>query len=124
MNCIFFFLKWGVNRKNNNSWPPFLHLWQSYEQDGRSKDSDCGQIQEAANAITNALSKHHNSSIILAVVEVKVEILVECPPVGESLISSNNVSAGFLSAHKHKLFLQFLFFCTFYKNSGIYILYK
>ncbi|KAM4542087.1 protein jagged-2-like isoform 1-T1 [Odontesthes bonariensis] len=59
-----------------------VEVAMSYEQDGRSKDSDCGQIQEAANTITSALSKHHNSSVILAVMEVKVEILVECPRVG------------------------------------------
>uniref|UniRef100_A0A8C5HKQ1 Delta-like protein n=1 Tax=Gouania willdenowi TaxID=441366 RepID=A0A8C5HKQ1_GOUWI len=43
---------------------------------------DCGQIQKAANAITTALSKRHNSTAMQAVVEVKVEMLVECPPVG------------------------------------------
>uniref|UniRef100_A0A8C5HMP1 Delta-like protein n=1 Tax=Gouania willdenowi TaxID=441366 RepID=A0A8C5HMP1_GOUWI len=44
--------------------------------------TDCGQIQKAANAITTALSKRHNSTAMQAVVEVKVEMLVECPPVG------------------------------------------
>ncbi|KAL7380199.1 hypothetical protein ABVT39_013519 [Epinephelus coioides] len=55
---------------------------QSFEQDGRSKDSDRGQIQRAASAIINALSKRHNSTVMLAVVEVKVETQVEPPPVG------------------------------------------
>uniref|UniRef100_A0A3B4ZWR4 Protein jagged-2-like n=1 Tax=Stegastes partitus TaxID=144197 RepID=A0A3B4ZWR4_9TELE len=59
-----------------------VEVAMSFEQDGRSKDGDCGLIQKAASAITGALSKRHNSSVILAVVEVKVEMLVECPPVG------------------------------------------
>uniref|UniRef100_A0AAQ5WXD6 Delta-like protein n=1 Tax=Amphiprion ocellaris TaxID=80972 RepID=A0AAQ5WXD6_AMPOC len=59
-----------------------VEVAMSFEQDGRSKDGDCGLIQKAAGAITGALSKRHNSSVILAVMEVKVEMLVECPPVG------------------------------------------
>lgn len=55
---------------------------QSFEQDGRSKDSDRGQIQKVPGAIINALSKRHNSTILLAVVEVKVET-VDGPAVGE-----------------------------------------
>uniref|UniRef100_A0AAX7VFF1 Delta-like protein n=1 Tax=Astatotilapia calliptera TaxID=8154 RepID=A0AAX7VFF1_ASTCA len=51
-------------------------------QDGGSKDGDCGQIQKVASAITTALSKRQNSTIILAVVEVKVKVVVECPTVG------------------------------------------
>uniref|UniRef100_A0A3Q2VZY8 Delta-like protein n=1 Tax=Haplochromis burtoni TaxID=8153 RepID=A0A3Q2VZY8_HAPBU len=58
-----------------------LGLW-SFEQDGGSKDGDCGQIQKVASAITSALSKRQNSTIILAVVEVKVKVVVECPTVG------------------------------------------
>uniref|UniRef100_A0A669AZG1 Protein jagged-2 n=1 Tax=Oreochromis niloticus TaxID=8128 RepID=A0A669AZG1_ORENI len=54
----------------------------SFEQDGGSKDGDCGQIQKVASAITSALSKRQNSTIILAVVEVKVKVVVECPTVG------------------------------------------
>lgn len=57
---------------------------QSFEQDGRSKDRDPGQIQKAASAIISALSKRHNSTVMLAVVEVKVETQVESPPDGES----------------------------------------
>ena len=56
---------------------------QSFEQDGRSKDGDRGQIQKAASAIISALSKRHNSTVMLAVVEVKVETLVKSPPAGE-----------------------------------------
>lgn len=59
-----------------------VEVAMSFEQDGRSKDPDCGQMQKAAGAITNALSKRHNSTVMLAVMEVKVEMLVECPPVG------------------------------------------
>lgn len=59
---------------------------QSFEQDGRSKDSDRGQIQRAASAIIGALSKRHNSTVMLAVVEVKVETQVESPPIGESKV--------------------------------------
>uniref|UniRef100_A0A3Q3KFA0 Delta-like protein n=1 Tax=Mastacembelus armatus TaxID=205130 RepID=A0A3Q3KFA0_9TELE len=54
----------------------------SFEQDGRLKDSDRGQIQKAASAIIGALSKRPNSTIMVAVVEVKVEKPVENPPVG------------------------------------------
>lgn len=59
----------------------FLSLsLQSFERDARSKDGDRGQIQ---NAIISALSKRHNSSILLSVVEVKVETPVDSPAVGE-----------------------------------------
>ncbi|KAF1374394.1 hypothetical protein PFLUV_G00228650 [Perca fluviatilis] len=61
-----------------------VEVAMSFEQDGRSKDSDRdrGQIQKAASAVIGALSKRHNSSIMLAVVEIKVEMPVEPPPVG------------------------------------------
>ncbi|KAG8013459.1 Protein jagged-2, partial [Nibea albiflora] len=48
-----------------------VEVAMSFEQDGQSKDSDRGQIQKAASAIIGALSKRHNSTIMLAVVEVK-----------------------------------------------------
>lgn len=59
-------------------------LPQSFEEDSLSKDGDRGRIQRAASAIINALSKRHNSTVMLAVVEVKVETQVESPPLGES----------------------------------------
>ncbi|KAM6913157.1 protein jagged-2-like [Xenentodon cancila] len=59
-----------------------VEVAMSYEKDSQLKNGDCGQIQTAASAITGALSKRHNSTIMLAVVEVKVEMLVECPRVG------------------------------------------
>uniref|UniRef100_A0A7N6AHJ7 Delta-like protein n=1 Tax=Anabas testudineus TaxID=64144 RepID=A0A7N6AHJ7_ANATE len=58
-----------------------VEVAMSFEQDGRSKDSDRGQIQKVPGAIINALSKRHNSTILLAVVEVKVET-VDGPAVG------------------------------------------
>lgn len=57
---------------------------QSFEEDGLSKEGDRGRIQKAASAIISALSKRHNSTVMLAVVEVKVETQVESPPIGES----------------------------------------
>lgn len=68
---------------------PFLRtvspaLSQSFEEDSLSNDGDRGRIQKAASAIINALSKRHNSTVMLAVVEVKVETQVESPPIGES----------------------------------------
>uniref|UniRef100_A0A674E159 Delta-like protein n=1 Tax=Salmo trutta TaxID=8032 RepID=A0A674E159_SALTR len=48
----------------------------SYDQDGQEQNGDRGQIQEAASAIVGALSKRHNSTVMLAVVEVKVETQV------------------------------------------------
>ncbi|XP_078134215.1 protein jagged-2-like [Sander vitreus] len=61
-----------------------VEVAMSFEQDGRSKDSDRdrSQIQKAASAVIGALSKRHNSSVMLAVVEIKVETPVEPPPVG------------------------------------------
>lgn len=61
-----------------------VSLSQSFEEDGPSNDGDRGRIQRAASAIINALSKRHNSTVMLAVVEVKVETQVESPPIGES----------------------------------------
>ncbi|XP_078145607.1 protein jagged-2-like [Centroberyx gerrardi] len=58
-----------------------VEVAMSFEQDGRAKDGDLGQIQDAASGIIGALSKRHNSTIMLAVVEVKVETQVESPPV-------------------------------------------
>lgn len=57
---------------------------QSFEMDGQLKDSDCGYIQNAAAAITSALSKYHNSTILQAVVEARVEMQAECRAEGES----------------------------------------
>lgn len=57
---------------------------QSFEQDGQSKDRDRGQIEKAASAIIGALSKRHNSTVMLAVVEVKVVKHGQSPPIGES----------------------------------------
>uniref|UniRef100_A0A672ZM02 Delta-like protein n=1 Tax=Sphaeramia orbicularis TaxID=375764 RepID=A0A672ZM02_9TELE len=54
-----------------------VEVAMSFEEDGRPKDGNHGQIQEAAKAIINALSKRHNSTIMLSVVEVKVEMPVE-----------------------------------------------
>ncbi|XP_014834683.1 PREDICTED: protein jagged-2-like [Poecilia mexicana] len=51
---------------------------QSFEMDGQLKDNDCGYIQNAAAAITSALSKYHNSTILQAVVEARVEMQAEC----------------------------------------------
>lgn len=59
-------------------------LSQSFEEDSLSNDGDRGRIQKAASAIISALSKRHNSTVMLAVVEVKVETQVESPPIGES----------------------------------------
>lgn len=56
---------------------------QSFEQNGQSQDGDLGQIQKAASAVVAALSKRHNSTVMLAVVEVKVETVVKSPPAGE-----------------------------------------
>lgn len=61
----------------------FLPLFQSYDQDGQEQNGDRGQIQEAASAIVGALSKRHNSTVMLAVVEVKVETQVMPQSVGE-----------------------------------------
>lgn len=44
---------------------------------------DHSLIQEAASAIVGSLSKRHNSTIMLAVIEVKVETQVMPPSVGE-----------------------------------------
>lgn len=56
---------------------------QSFEGDGRSKDSDCAKIQKAAKALTDTLSKRHNTTVLQAVVEAKVEVKVECSSAGE-----------------------------------------
>lgn len=61
-----------------------LFVSQSFEDEGPSKESDRGRIQKAASAIISALSKRHNSTVMLAVVEVKVETQLESPPMGES----------------------------------------
>lgn len=60
-----------------------LPLLQSYDQDGQERDGNRDQIQEAASAIIGALSKRHNSTVMLAVVEVKVETQVMPQSVGE-----------------------------------------
>ncbi|XP_035850401.1 protein jagged-2-like isoform X2 [Sander lucioperca] len=61
-----------------------VEVAMSFEQDGRSKDSDRdrGQIQKATSAVIGAVSKRPNSRVMLAVVEIKVETPVEPPPVG------------------------------------------
>ncbi|XP_032404173.1 protein jagged-2-like isoform X2 [Xiphophorus hellerii] len=55
-----------------------VEVAMSFEMDGQLKDSDCGYIQNAAAAITSALSKYHNSTILQAVVEARVEMQAEC----------------------------------------------
>ncbi|XP_017294603.1 protein jagged-2 isoform X1 [Kryptolebias marmoratus] len=59
-----------------------VEVAMSFEKDGQLKDSNCGQIQRAASAITDALSKRHNTTVLQAVVEAKVEVKVECPSAG------------------------------------------
>ncbi|XP_068195689.1 protein jagged-2-like isoform X2 [Antennarius striatus] len=59
-----------------------VEVAMSFEGEGRPTDGDGGRVQAAASAIISALSKRHNSSIMLAVVEVKVEKRGEAPPVG------------------------------------------
>lgn len=44
-------------------------------------------IQEAATAIVGSLSKRHNSSVMLGVIEVKVETQVLSPSEGESAVA-------------------------------------
>lgn len=44
---------------------------------------DHSLIREAASAIVGTLSKRHNSTVMLAVIEVKVETPVMPPSVGE-----------------------------------------
>ncbi|PWA29810.1 hypothetical protein CCH79_00007720, partial [Gambusia affinis] len=55
-----------------------VEVAMSFEMDGQLKDSDCGYVQNAAAAITSALSKYHNSTILQAVVEARVEMQAEC----------------------------------------------
>ncbi|XP_024911055.1 protein jagged-2 isoform X2 [Cynoglossus semilaevis] len=59
-----------------------VEVAMSFEQNGQSQDGDLGQIQKAASAVVAALSKRHNSTVMLAVVEVKVETVVKSPPAG------------------------------------------
>lgn len=59
----------------------FLLLSQSFEQDGRRDGGR--QIQKVRDAFIGALSKRHNSSVLVAVVEVKVEIPGDPSSVGE-----------------------------------------
>ncbi|KAM6961153.1 protein jagged-2-like [Aplochiton taeniatus] len=59
-----------------------VEVAMSYEQDVRAQDGGGGQmIQEAASAIIGALSKQPNSTLMLAVMEVRVESAVTAPPV-------------------------------------------
>lgn len=44
---------------------------------------DHSLVQKAATAIVGALSKRHNSTVMLAIIEVKVETQVVPPSVGE-----------------------------------------
>ncbi|XP_038823433.1 protein jagged-2-like isoform X1 [Salvelinus namaycush] len=53
-----------------------VEVVMSYDQDGQERDGNRDQIQEASSAIIGALSKRHNSTVMLAVVEVKVETQV------------------------------------------------
>jgi len=57
-----------------------LFLLQSFHKDEQPNHS---QIQEAASTIVSMLSKRHNSTVMLAVIEVKVEMPVMSQPVGE-----------------------------------------
>ncbi|XP_056282448.1 protein jagged-2-like isoform X1 [Pseudoliparis swirei] len=59
-----------------------VEVAMSFEEEGRAPDGERGRIQKAASAVINALSKRHNSTVMLAVVEVKVETQVEPPSVG------------------------------------------
>lgn len=56
-----------------------VEVAMSFESDGGSSDSDRAQIQKATSSIISALSRRHNSSIMLSVVEVKVDRLVQTP---------------------------------------------
>lgn len=58
-----------------------VEVAMSFEADSRSKETDRGQIQRAASVIINTLSKRHNSTIMLSIVEVKVEMSTETPPI-------------------------------------------
>lgn len=51
-------------------------------------------IQEAATAIVGSLSKRHNSTLMLAIVEVKVETQVMPPSVGECRASQEGAAGG------------------------------
>lgn len=53
---------------------------QSFQQD---EQPDHTRIQEATSTIVSTLSKRHNSTIMLAVIEVKVETGVAPQSVGE-----------------------------------------
>lgn len=53
---------------------------QSFQQD---EQPDHSRIQEAASTIVSTLSKRHNSTIMLAVIEVKVETRIVPQSVGE-----------------------------------------
>nr|XP_061843466.1 protein jagged-2-like isoform X1 [Nerophis lumbriciformis]XP_061843467.1 protein jagged-2-like isoform X1 [Nerophis lumbriciformis] len=59
-----------------------VEVAMSLEQDVRSKVGERGQIHKAASAVIGALSRRHNSSVMLAVVEVKVETRVDAASVG------------------------------------------
>ncbi len=58
----------------------FWFAFQSFQPEDLP---DHSLIQEAASAIVGSLSKRHNSTIMLAVIEVKVETQVMPPSVGE-----------------------------------------
>lgn len=55
-----------------------VEVAMSLENIGQPKDSNCANIQKAASAITSVLSKYHNSTILQAVVEARVEMQIEC----------------------------------------------
>lgn len=57
-----------------------MFVLQSFQQD---EQPDHSQIQEAASAIVGTLSRRHNSTVMLAVIEVKVEMPVMAQTVGE-----------------------------------------
>nr|XP_057947307.1 protein jagged-2-like isoform X4 [Doryrhamphus excisus] len=59
-----------------------VEVAMSFQQEVQANVRERGQIQKAASAVIGALSKRHNSSVMLAVVEVKVETRVDAPAVG------------------------------------------
>ncbi|XP_046903899.1 protein jagged-2-like [Hypomesus transpacificus] len=65
----------------SNSNRDAVEVAMSYEDDARALEANRADIQEAASGIISALSKRHNSTLMLAVVEVKVETQVMPQPV-------------------------------------------
>lgn len=73
--------------------PFFFLLLQSFQQDDQPSHS---QIQEAASTIVSTLSKRHNSTVMLAVIEVKVEMPVTSQPVGEQSQLASRLKPDFI----------------------------